>query len=83
MMRGQIFEQVKASVNAMVPYKECDYRNFIIAKLFTEGEQDKMTEDWLRKVLLEDVEDGFITYGQALTLAPLYKEVIEELKRDF
>ena len=73
------FGIIKEQIDKMIPYKDCEYRNYIIAKLISEGKQEKMTDDWLRKVLIGDIEDGFITYGQALTLEPLYRKAINTL----
>ena len=72
-------EKIKEQIDKMIPYEACDYLNYIIAKLISDGKQEKMTDDWLRKVLIGDIEDGFITYGQALTLELLYRKAIDTL----
>ena len=72
---------LRNAINEMVTFPECDYRNMVIADAIANGHKDKLTEDWLRKVLLSDVEEGFITFGQALTLQPIYMNAIKELSR--
>lgn len=72
-------EKIKEQIDKMIPYEACDYLNYIVAKLITEGKREKMNDDWLRRVLLRDVEDGLYNYGQALYLEPLYRKAIDTL----
>ena len=73
--------RLRDAINVMIPFKKCDYRNMVVADAIAKGKADKLTEDWLRRVLLTDVEDGFITYAESLALAPQYTKAIEELKK--
>ena len=68
------------AMNDMVKGSQFEYRNGIIATALANGHGEKLTEDWLRKVLLGDVEDQFITYEEALAVAPKYMEAINTLK---
>lgn len=72
--------ELRREIAAMVTFKHCEYMNTVIADAVAQGHGNKLTQDWLRRFLLENVEDGFITYGQALTLAPIYTKAIEALK---
>lgn len=71
------------TLKAEVKGEHTDYMNMCIASGFAQNKEDKMTEDWLRRFLLGQVEDDFITYGQALAFAPIYREEIESLKAFF
>lgn len=71
---------VKRELDERFPY---EYRNGVIASGFAYGREDELTEDKLRKQLLTDVEDGFMTYGEALTVFPKYMEAIGKIKKMF
>jgi hypothetical protein len=67
----------------MIPNNGKEYRKCVIASAYAEGRQNELTADRLRKMLLGDVEDGFISYGEALTLADYYMKAIEQLNKIF
>lgn len=69
---------VKRELDERFPY---EYQNGVIAGGFAYGREDELTEDKLRKQLLTNVEDGFMTYGEALTVFPKYMEVINKMRR--
>ena len=72
---------LRRAIKEMVPYKEAEYTNMVIADGIATGQSDKMTSDWLRKMLLFNMEDGMrYSYDQALTLNRIYNEVIPKLK---
>ena len=79
----QIREQVTREMNRRFPQGELSYRNGIVGHAIAIGKKAKLTEDWLRKALLGDVEDGFLTYGQAVAIKERYMEAIETVKRMF
>lgn len=70
-------------LNNRIPYEETDYRNMCFASAFAHGRENELSDDRIRKCLLADVEDEFITYGQALTLAPMYRKAIDSIKAMF
>lgn len=74
---------VLEEMNRRFPQKELDYRNMNVASIIAKGHEDKLTEDWLRRVLLGDVEDEFMTYSQAVYIHELYFEAICEVKAMF
>ena len=76
-MYSKKYYAVLDELNRVAP--GCDYRNCVIATAFERGKTDRLTDDWLRKALLGDYEDGFITYGQALALNNIYKKAIADL----
>lgn len=80
-MYNHTYYSVLDELKKVAPYEECEYLNLIIAGAFGKGKKDKLTEDWLRKALLRNVEDEFMTYEQALTMNPIYLAKIEELKK--
>lgn len=79
----RIKESATKEMNRRFPYKEVEYRNSIVATIIGLGKNDKLTEDWVRRGLLTDVEDGFITYGQAITIKDEYFKAIKEVERMF
>ena len=78
-----VYGRVLRAINDMVPYKEADYENMVIASAFAKGHREKLTADWLRKSLLMNVEDEFMTYGQALVLEKVYTDAIAKLNMMF
>lgn len=70
-------------MNRRFPQEELSYRNMIVASVIADGKADKLTEDWVRKTLLGDVEDGFLTYGQALAVKDEYFTAICDVKLMF
>lgn len=37
----------------------------------------------MRKAFIQDIEDGFITYGQAMTIKDSYWKALGEIKQEF
>lgn len=74
---------VLEEMNRRFPQKELDYRNMNVASIIAKGHEDKLTEDWLRRVLLGDVEDEFMTYAQAVYIKDSYFKAICEVKAMF
>lgn len=72
-MNEKYFEALR-KLNEMVPFKEADYFNMCFATGIAKSV--KFTEDKIRRILLNGVEDEFITYGQALTLFEIYKNIL-------
>ena len=70
-------------LKGFLPYKEMDYRIGVIAEAIAVGKKDKLTSDWVRRALLTDVEDGFITYGQAVAVNNKVINAIERVKAIF
>ncbi len=81
MMNENLYYAVKDEMNKRIPYGDMDYRNGIVALIMAKGHADKLTKDWVTKVLLGDVEDGFITYGQAVYIKDKFYEAICEVKK--
>lgn len=79
----KIREQATAEMNRRFPQKELEYRNGIVGTAIGLGKRDKLTEDWIRKTLLSDVEDGFMTYGQAVAIKDEYFRAVSEVKMMF
>ena len=82
-MYNATYYAVLDELKKVAPYEECEYFNGIIASAFGKGKKERLTEDWLRKALLLNVEDEFMTYGQALAMKDIYLNKIEELKKVF
>lgn len=55
-----------------------EYLNSVIAKKTAKGKA--ITEDWIRNALLEDVQDGVLTYSKALEMEKNYMQVIKKLR---
>ena len=70
-------------LNAEVKGNNTDYMNGCIASGFAQGKESKMSEDWIRRFLLSNVEDEFITYEEALAYAPIYRKEIDSLRAYF
>ena len=68
--------EVLRELNQMVPFKEADYFNMVFATGIAKGV--KFTEDKIRNTLLNGIEDKFITYGEALSLFEVYKNILME-----
>lgn len=83
MMNLDIRTQVKKVMDSYFPAKEFDYRNMIVASAIVKGKKDKLTADWVRKSLLSDVEDGFMSYAIAVAAQEKYITAIENVKRMF
>lgn len=71
---------VKRELDERFPYECCEYENGIIARGFAYGREDELTEDKLRKQLLSNVEDKFMSYTEALVVFPMYMTAIKEIK---
>lgn len=78
-----VYFAVKANLDERFPFECCEYENGIIARGFAYGREDELTEDKLRKQLLSNVEDEFMTYLEAYTVFPMYMAAIDELKKMF
>ena len=76
-----IKEQATKEMNRRFPQNEVGYRNGIIATRIALGK--KITEDWVRAGLISDIEDGFLTYGQAITIKDEYFKAIKDVERMF
>lgn len=72
--------EVKRELDERFPYECCEYENGIIARGFAYGREDELTEDKLRKQLLSNVEDEFMTYTEALIMFQMYMTAIKEIK---
>lgn len=82
-MNKRIYYQALKTMNKMVPFKECDYRNGVIASAFAKGKQDRLNDNWIKNALLQDYEDGFISYEQAVALNPIYIKAVNTLRGMF
>ena len=82
-MKNEIYKAVLAEMNRLMPYEEVEYRNRCVARAMSLGHRDKLTEDWVRRTLLGDVEDEFITYGQAVKVQGDYYKAVEQIKAMF
>lgn len=79
----RIKEQATKELNRRFPQKELEYRNHIVATAIALGKKEKLTEEWIRKGLITDIEDGFITYGQVMYIKDDYFKAIKEVERMF
>ena len=52
-------------------------------EVYFKVKKEKLTEDWVMKTLLLDVEDGFMSYEQAVYIRKDYYKAIEEVKEMF
>lgn len=82
-MDYEVYFKVKEEMDRRFPQEELEYRNTVVASAISKGKKDKLTEDWVMKTLLMDVEDGFIEYGQAVYIHKDYYKGIEEVKEMF
>ena len=82
-MNNEVYFKVKEEMDRRFPQKELGYRNMVVATAIAKGKKEKLTEDWTTKTLLMDVEDGFMTYGQAVNIHKDYYKAIEEIKKNF
>ena len=69
-------EALKA-LNEKVPYEEAEYFNMVFATKISKGKQ--ITDDEIRRTLMNGIEDEFITYGQSLTLLDMYRTTLMSL----
>ena len=83
MTRNGQYDAIRKALNKMIPYKECNYRNTVIAQAIYNGKEDKLDSTWVMRAMLQDEEDGFITYGQGVFLHKAYNEAIAKLKEMF
>lgn len=82
-MNNEVYFKVKEEMDRRFPQKELGYRNGIVATAIAKGRKEKLTEDWVMKTLLMDVEDGFISYEQAVHIHKDYYKAIEEIKKSY
>lgn len=82
-MKSEIYFKVLEEMNRRFPQKELEYRNTAVAIAISKGNKDKLTEDWVMKALLRDVEDEFISYEQAVHIHKDYYKAIEEIKKSY
>ena len=82
-MNNEVYFKVKEEMDRRFPQEELGYRNMVVASAIAKGKKDKLTEDWVMKTLLMDVEDGFIEYGQAVYISKDYYKAIEEIKKSY
>lgn len=68
-------------LRARVKGNHAEYMNGCIASGFAMERQNEITGDWLRRFLIEQVEDNFLNYMEALAYNKAYKPVIEEAKK--
>ena len=68
--------EVLRELNQRIPFKEADYFNMVFATGIAKGV--KFTEDKIKDILLNGIEDKFITYGEALSLFKVYKNILME-----
>lgn len=64
-------------LDTKVPYKYADYFNSCLAGGVAQGKE--ITENKIMKLLLNGVEDEFISYNQALGLNKVYVGMIDKL----
>ena len=64
-------------LNVKVPYEYSEYFNMCLASGVAEGRE--ITENKIMKLLLNGVDDGFISYTQALALNKIYVGMIDKL----
>ena len=64
-------------LNAKVPYEHSEYFNMCLASGVAEGRE--INENKIMKLLLNGVDDGFISYTQALALNKIYVGMIDKL----
>ena len=83
MMNITVKRQAERAMNEAMPYEELSYRNAIVATIIANGHKEKLTSDWLRNTLLGDVEDGFLTYGQAVAIKDEYYKAIQTVASQF
>ena len=83
MDKGMIKENARKAINAMMNYKELDYRNSVVANIIANGKKEKLNEEWVRNALLQDAEDGFITYNQAVAIKDDYYKAIQMVAAQF
>ena len=65
---------IEDALNKIAP--EDDYRNGVIGKIIEMGKKEKMDENWVRRAVLMDYEDGFIDYETSVRLYWLYIEFL-------
>lgn len=82
-MNNDLYFKVKAEMDRRFPQEELSYRNKVVATAIAKGKKEKLTEDWVMKTLLMDVEDGFMSYEQAVYIHKDYYKAIEEVKEMF
>ena len=82
-MNNEVYFKVKKEMDIRFPQKELGYRNMVVATAIAKGKKEKLTEDWVMKTLLLDVDDGFISYEQAVYIHKDYHKAIEEVKEMF
>lgn len=70
MMNEKVYFATLKGLNEAVPYEDAKYFNMCFASALSKGVG--LTEDKILKVLLNGVEDGFLSYSQALTLKEKY-----------
>lgn len=76
-------ESIRREMDRRFPHRQLEYRNSVVATAIARGKGSKLTEDWLRRTLLGDVEDGFLTYGQAVAIKDDYYKGICEVRAMF
>ena len=65
----------------MVPYEEADYFNSVFATKISKGKE--ITDDEIRIVLMNGVEDDFITWGQLVELLRIYRIVLNVFEKRY
>jgi hypothetical protein len=83
MNKAEVYFKILKEMNRRFPQEELGYRNEVVATAIANGKKDKLTEDWVMKTLLMDVEDGFISYEQAVYIHKDYYKAIEEIKKSY
>lgn len=78
-----IKEEARRMMDAMMNYDGLEYRNSVVATAIANGKKEKLDEEWVRKALLTDVEDGFLTYAQALAIKDEYFKAIQMVAENF
>lgn len=77
----EIRELVLEEMNKRFPQKEMDFSNFTVASIIAKGKSEKLNSSWVMSHLLQCVEDGFLTYGQAVYIKDKYLNGINEVKK--
>lgn len=83
MFNTEVWGAVLEEMNRRFPQVELGYRNSVVASAMAKGKKDKLTSTWLMRALIGDVEDGFLTYEQAVYVKDEYYEAICAMKKMF
>lgn len=80
-MNLKIRELALEEMNRRFPQEEMDFSNLTVASLIAKGKGERLNSSWVRAHLLQCVEDGFLTYGQAIYIKDRYLNGINEVRK--